>query len=293
MTFEIYQDFNFRPKTLAVIKQANTIIDDLQAQGFTLTLRQLYYQFVSRGWIENTQRSYDSLGAVVSKGRLAGLISWGAIEDITRFLRGPIHHLNPRFALFYAANTYRRDKWDGAPTRIEVWIEKDALVGVIKRACDEVDVRYFSCRGYVSLSTMYEAGKRFLTYDDAEDIIVIHLGDHDPSGIDMTRDIQDRLNMFAEGRVTVERIALNMDQIEEFSPPPNPAKLTDSRADQYIRQHGYDSWELDALRPQYIEELIRGKVLAYRDEAVWDKNVERQEKDQRTLHRIAEDQSDR
>jgi len=90
--------------------------------------------------------------------------------------------------------------------------------------------------------------------------VVIHLGDHDPSGLDMTRDIQERLDLFSEGSVDVRRVALNMDQVKKFKPPPNPTKLTDSRAEGYLKEHGNESWELDALDPATIESVITKEV---------------------------------
>jgi hypothetical protein len=97
-------------------------------------------------------------------------------------------------------------------------------------------------------------------------VVIIHLGDHDPSGVDMTRDIADRLSMFAESDIEVNRIALNMDQIEEFNPPPNPAKITDSRSGPYIELYGTSSWELDAIEPATLSQLIADTVENYIDE---------------------------
>lgn len=100
--------------------------------------------------------------------------------------------------------------------------------------------------------------------------VILHLGDHDPSGIDMTRDIVARLEVFTDyAGIEVRRVALNMDQVEQYGPPPNPAKLTDSRVGQYIAVYGLDSWELDALEPQVIVDLIEQKTLERRDADLW------------------------
>lgn len=286
---EKFQSFNFRDDTLLTIGQALEIISEYQADGFVLTLRQLYYQFVARGLIPNNDRQYKRLGSVVNNGRLAGLIDWEAIEDRTRNLSKLDHWTSPAEIIEACAHGYRVDLWDDQDYRVEVWIEKEALAGVIERICNRLDVPFFSCRGYVSQSEQWRAGKRFESYADAgQSVIVLHLGDHDPSGIDMTRDNQDRLGMFSRWNVDVERIALNFDQVEELNPPPNPAKLTDSRVGQYLQRFGAQSWELDALDPKYIERLIRTHVARFTDDERMEQAKARQESEREDLRRIAD-----
>lgn len=248
----------FQSETLDLIDTANAIIEEYETAGYQLTLRQLYYQFVARDLLPNTDRSYDRLGSIVSDARLAGLIDWLAIEDRTRFLRGLNTWNGPGEVVRDAAERYHVDWWQDQPTRPEVWIEKDALVGVIERPCQKWDTDYFACRGYVSQSEMWVAGMRILGRwrKHKQATIIYHLGDHDPSGIDMTRDIEERLMMFTEGNVEVRRLALNMDQVEQYGPPPNPAKLSDARARAYVEQYGSQSWELDALEPRVIGDLV-------------------------------------
>ena len=161
------------------------------------------------------------------------------------------------------------DKWEGQPNYVEVWVEKDALVDIVGQACRPIDTPYFSCRGYTSQSEMWSAAQRFIRQNRIrENCFIIHLGDHDPSGIDMTRDIQERLEMFG-ANVEVKRVALTMDQVETYNPPPNPAKITDSRASKYIHLFGDESWELDALEPQMLNNLITNEVTALRDDAIY------------------------
>lgn len=277
-----YLEKKLSPKKLAVIAQANAILDEYRDKGFQLTLRQLYYQFVARALLENTPTSYDNLGATVADGRLCGLIDWYDIIDRTRNLKSVGHWDEPSDIIRAVSQQYRRDKWETQRWRVEVWIEKDALVGVIENVCVELDVPYFSCRGYTSLSEMWSAAQRLQRHFDAgQTPLIIHLGDHDPSGKDMTRDIFERLEMFMGG-ANVERIALNMDQVEQYHPPPNPAKLSDARAAAYVAEFGHESWELDALEPEVIEALIRDKVLSYRDEDLW-AEAEEVENDHRRL----------
>ena len=287
----LYQDKNFRQSTLKVIEIANQIISDYQAQGFDLTLRQLYYQMVSRDIIPNNQREYDKLGVIISDARLAGLIDWYTIVDRTRNLAALSHWDSPSDILRGVEYSYRLDKWEWQEYRPEVWIEKDALRGVITGICQELDVPHFSCRGYTSQSEMWRAGQRMIKHMEGSQIpFIIHLGDHDPSGIDMSRDIFERLEMFVDGTegsdFFVKRIALNYNQVEQYTPPPNPAKLTDSRVDNYIAKFGMESWELDALEPNVIVELIRNQILSIRDDTLWNEVAKQEESEKEELRQI-------
>jgi hypothetical protein len=283
-----YVEKNFSVTTLGVIDQANEIIEEYEAQGFTLTLRQLYYQFVARGFIENTQQSYKRLGEIISDARLSGMIDWEHLEDRTRALRNLSHWDNPQDIMAAAASSYHIDMWERQRMRLEVWIEKDALLGVFERICNEYDIPYFSCRGYTSQTEMWKAAQRLMNYaDKGQDIYILHFGDHDPSGRDMTRDITDRLDLFCEGSIVdVNRMALNWDQVETFSPPPNPAKLTDSRANAYIAEFGPDSWELDAMEPAYLAGLVRDFAEGIQDQNIWDEDYERREVERKQLRAV-------
>lgn len=289
-----YVPRNFSGDSLAVIEHANGICESYQGQGYDLTLRQLFYQFVSRDLLPNTERSYKRLGSIVNDARLAGLLDWRYIVDRTRNVRGGAHWKSPAEIIETAAKGFNIDKWEGQGTRVEVWIEKDALVGVLQQCCPGEDVNYFSCRGYTSQSEIWGAAQRLGKHIKAgKNVVVIHLGDHDPSGIDMTRDIEQRLAMFIAQdvlaapaglhpeeyldelgeRLTIERIALNIDQVRAYDPPPNPAKLTDSRARGYISNFGRSSWELDALEPSVLAGLVKRAVRQYRDDDLWDERV--------------------
>ena len=277
-----YINKTFTRASAEVIQIARQICADYQRQGFDLTLRQLYYQFVARGYLPNKDTEYKRLGNIVNDARLAGLLDWNHIVDRTRNLRGLAHWETPASVIDSAAWGYQTDRWAHQPHRVEVWIEKDALVGVIAGACNRADVPYFSCRGYTSQSELWGAARRLIRHQEAgQDPIVIHLGDHDPSGIDMTRDIGDRLALFG-AKATVRRIALNMDQVDAYQPPPNPAKLTDARATGYITRYGDESWELDALDPTTLDALISNTIDEYRDQDQWQTDTDTME-DERTL----------
>lgn len=276
-TLICYENKRFNDARLEMIEKVNQIITKFETQGYILTVRQIYYQFVKNAWIPNTEQSYNILQSVINDGRLAGLISWTAIEDRERNLMGLKHYNSPAEALREMKAEYRLDLWQGQSFRPEVWVEKKALEGVIGRICNELRVDFFACKGYNSQSEQWRAGQRFANYiRRGQRPIVFHLGDHDPSGIDMTRDNRERLEMFAGYPIIVQRIALNMDQIEELQPPPNPAKVTDSRAADYIAKYGESSWELDALDPQYISDLIENALLQIREEEKFDAMLQKE-----------------
>ena len=266
-----YKPIPFREETLWVIDHAVAICELYESQGYQLTLRQLFYQFVSRDLISNTHRDYKRLGTIVNDARIAGMLDWNHISDRTRNLGSVATWDDPSSIIRASASQFKRDVWSvsGQLSRPEVWVEKDALVDVVSRASDPLFAPYFSCRGYVSQSEMWVAGRRMRQHIlNGFEPVVFHMGDHDPSGIDMSRDIEDRLSTFAGHPIRVERITLDMAQIHQYSPPPNPAKLTDSRAKEYVKRFGTQSWELDALEPSVLAELITRHVTAEIDDPV-------------------------
>lgn len=289
-----YVEWKPSGSSLEIIDQAVEILEEYAADGYDLSLRQLYYQFVSRDLLSNTQKSYARLGDIISKARDAGLIDWDHISDRGRSLYGYNHYSSGEEFLRTVANQFHLDLWEGQPVKCQVWVEKDALSGVVARAANAFDVPYFPNKGYVSASSIWEVSQGILE-DPCEEWVVLHLGDHDPSGIDMSRDIQERLDRYTspyrewhqEKIVTVKRIALNMDQVEEYGPPPNPAKTTDSRFEFYLQQFGDESWELDALEPSVIVELIKREIRTLmHDEALFLSRLGQQEKTRRALRRV-------
>lgn len=282
-----YKDIKFQAKSLELIERVNSIIAEYDAQGYELTLRQVYYQLVARGFIPNNERSYKNLGELINNGRLAGLIDWYAIVDRTRNLRRNSHWDNPAEVIDSARYSYMLDRWKYQPNYVEVWVEKDALIGIVSQICRKLDVPHFSCRGYTSQSEMWAAAQRFIRQDYRESRTIIHLGDHDPSGIDMSRDIQDRLDMFGAD-VSVKRVALTMEQIELYNPPPNPTKLTDARASGYIYEFGHECWELDALEPKIITSLIENEVTALADPNLFEEIESREQRDKDNIQKICE-----
>lgn len=285
-----YIKHEFRKETLSLIEKVNAIIDEYMTEGYELTLRQLFYQFVARDILANTERQYKRLGELVSNGRLAGLIDWSAIVDRTRKYESNSHWSNPEAIIEAAAETYAIDTRSTQKTYLEVWIEKQALVGILESACEPLDIPYFSCRGYVSQSAIWSAAERILEALDEQyhkKAIILYLGDHDPSGLDMGRDIQGRFDLFSGGQIELRRIALNEDQISQYKPPPNPAKVTDSRYEAYVAEYGINSWELDALDPRTIHQLITKTIKRLTNKIARKHLIEKQEEERSMLWRLA------
>ena len=288
-----YETKDLRPDTLALIEWAADVAEEYAAMGFDLTVRQLYYQGVTANLFPNEERSYKRLGNIVSAGRMAGLIDWDHLTDRGRnaMNTGWFDHNMPSVpdVVRKAAQSRSVDLWDGQEFRVEVWVEKQALEQVVERAARQMRCGYIACKGYMSQSEMWVAGhKRFRRWAmRGQSPVVLHLGDHDPSGIDMTRDIRERLALFTGYEIDVVRIALNMDQIERFDPPPNPAKVTDSRFFGYQEKFGDESWELDALRPEYLVKLIQEEIESYIDPVAWNEQVKAEKAAMAEVRRIA------
>jgi hypothetical protein len=291
---ETFIQHKFSEESQRLIIIINDILREYQAQNFRLSLRQLYYQLVARDYIPNSQRSYKNTGNLVSKARLAGLIDWTMIEDRNRETVSVSHWENPGQIVRTAAQAFRIDKWANQDYHIEVMVEKDALSGVLEPVCRELDIAITANKGYSSSSTMYEIGKRLddKIYYNQKSVLILYLGDHDPSGIDMTRDVSERLWLFS-GRdtqtVEIKRLALNYDQVNLWNPPENPAKETDVRFRAYQESYGMSSWELDAVEPVQLAELVRNEVLSRRDEDLWLAALEQEDTMRDELKRFADE----
>lgn len=277
---QVFIEKKFGAASLALIETANSIIEEYEGMGFQLSLRQLYYQLVARDYIENTVQSYKRVGNIISDARNAGLVDWDAIEDRGRTPYLPSQWTSPAEIVRAAANQFRIDRWQNQDNYVEVMVEKDALSGILRPVCSNLHVRFTANKGYSSSTAMYDAGQRFLQAHDAgRDLYLIYLGDHDPSGIDMTRDIEERLNLYGEyvgDNLNVMRIALNMNQVEHWNPPPNPAKETDSRFADYRARYGETSWELDAVEPQTLATLVQDSIEVLIDDETWQETLQKE-----------------
>jgi hypothetical protein len=324
-----YQPKKFSPAHRNIIGAANVICGEYATQGLTLTLRQLYYQFVARDLLPNRQQEYKRLGGILTDARMAGEMDWDYLIDRTRNLVAPPHWASPADMIARGAESYRTDLWAGQHQRVHVWVEKDAAIGVIEGTCDLNSVPYFSCRGYTSVSEAWSAAQR-IRYDieNGDQVTILHIGDHDPSGLDMSRDIEERLRLFivrdwlatwgqrlprpvttgavkahmrehmrrrgsgiadAQPPWRIKRIALNRDQVDRYRPPPNPAKTTDARFQRYVDETGLtESWELDALDPVVLQGLIQDEIDQVRDGAAWAGRHAAMEDGRATLTRLSQ-----
>jgi hypothetical protein len=286
---EAFKDPRISGKVMTMIRMADEILAEYRNRNMVMTLRQLHYQLVSRfpAYYPNTQSSYKKLTHAMTVGRLAGWIDWTDLEDTLRDLDAIPTWDDPSEIIEGAANAYRIAFWQTQDYAPELWVEKDALARVVGIACRELRVPVFACRGYVSQSAQYVASKRFQdAIAEGRTPIIFHMGDHDPSGLDMTNNNENITELLTGEPVEVRRIALNMDQVRQYNPPPNPAKEKDSRFAAYRRRFGVHSWELDALTPDVLNELVRTNIRPLIDALRWERSVDEETRG-RDLLRLA------
>lgn len=288
---ECFRQKEFGTAALQVVQRASEICDAYTAQGLRLTVRQLFYQFVGRNWLANTDRNYNNLAAVIAEARDGGLIDWDHIEDRGRITQERPHFPTLKHFLQEAAEQFRLDHWASQKHYVEVQIEKQALEGVVSEICDRWSVPLTSNKGYSSASAMYRRGKIIQTKRDVDKKIphALLLCDHDPSGIDMTRDVRERLARYSDGYVEVIRLGLNFDQVQRHKLPENPVKLSDGRAKKYVELYGESSWELDALDPMMLVSLVEHGIRRFVDVKVWDESVRREQTGKDSVQTIVED----
>lgn len=312
MKFE-YRKIRLSSENLERLDMINRIIREYQADGYVLTLRQLYYQLVTRDVIPNVSKEYDKLGVLLKEGRMGGIVDWDAIEDRLRKPSSPPAWDSPADLLEAAANQFQLPRMQGQETYLEVWVEKDALSGVLSRVTRPYHIPIMVNRGYSSASAMHDAYERFENalhgIHAAKRIRVLYLGDFDPSGLDMVQDVEKRIREFFLGRakafdrwtvmvgkrkrdlsrhpeywkqICLENlkvdfeiipIALTKKQIEEYNPPPNPAKTTDTRFNKFSEAHGDTSWEVDALPPEVLNQILTDEIEAHIDRKLYDERL--------------------
>jgi len=287
----------------------NDIIDEYQSQGYVLTLRQLYYQLVSRDIIPNALPEYAKVSKLLKEGRMAGIVDWDAIEDRLRQPYTPSAWETAKDILISTIDQFQVPRLKGQNNYLEVWVEKDALSGVLKRVTSKYHVPILVNRGYSSASAMYDSYNRFKTaVENNQRVTILYLGDYDPSGIDMIRDIRDRITEFMAGSedfeymfddwghysfddvnelinqyFAIKPIALTIEQIREYNPPPNPAKISDPRSGKFIAELGKTSWEVDALKPEVLHALLEDEILNFIDVDLYNERVELEENEKNIL----------
>jgi hypothetical protein len=270
-----------------MLRRINSIIEEYRVLGYKMTLRQLYYQLVSRDVIPNKVSEYEKIGNLLVKGRMCGIVDWDAIEDRIRIPKIPYSVDDVNDALEDTVRHYRLDRQLNQNNYVELWVEKDALSNILYEKTAYYHIKMMVNRGYSSCTAMFDAYNRFARAikSGKNEVFVLYLGDHDPSGLDMIRDIRDRIIEFLsnsssmqiwfmdtfeaeveqfqewlDSHITVKPIALTSEQIKQYNPPPNPTKLKDPRSKWYLENFGNTSWEVDALRPDVLHSIIDEQI---------------------------------
>lgn len=263
----------------------------LRQYQMPLTLRQIFYRLVADCNYPNTSSAYCHLSKQLVQARKEGIVDKNMIEDRSRdFLGGDYgfsnieDYLNSRFNEFLSSpKVYSRNMWNDQPEFVVVFVEKDALSRVLSNVADHYNVMTAVSRGYASYTYIIQIIERFPI---DKETTVLHFADHDPSGLDMTRDLQNRLSnysLYPLRIIQVERIALSYDQVHDFNLSPNPTKSADPRIDRYVSQFGEQCWELDAIDPNGLQRIAEEAIVRHIDRAAWKSTLERQELERKQL----------
>jgi len=281
----------------ALIAMAQKITEEYLEMGINITLRQLYYDMVSRNAIPNHDTVYKKISTLLTDARYLGLIDWDSIED-----RNRPHSMHSEWddvndLMKSAIASYRLPRWSDQDYYVEVSTEKDALSSIIEPICNKWHVRFNVNKGYSSASVVYQMAKRICEkiYDEKH-VVLLYIGDHDASGLDMVRDIRERVGEFMDqGDYVYDRrwfeikhIALTMEQVKKFNPPQNPAKITDPRAKWYIKKYGPISWEVEALKAPYLRDLVQNEIVKYLDYDSYKVWLEQEDKEKKEMKEFAE-----
>lgn len=279
---------------VAYLDQVIEILDGL-ADYWPLTLRQVYYQLVASGAIQNNLGEYSKLSRILTKGRLDGYVSWDAMEDRTRVTLNSGgwtdqgHFMEDELDNFLTG--YRRDLLQTQAAALEVWVEKDALSRVCHNVAYPYCVPVIVARGFSSITYVHECRKRVeANADEGKRTVILYFGDLDPSGWAMLPAMLETLqNEMALGDlVEGKRCALTVEQVGAYNLPRNPdaLKATDTRAKKYIARFGDLAVELDALPPATLESLVMGAIETNLDLSKFEAERQREERDRARIAAI-------
>jgi len=222
------------------------------------TVRQAYYQLVSRQVVENTRSQYMAVSGILVRLRQNGVVPWEWVEDRTRRPRTVSMWGSMKQFARTVVRAYRKDVWQSQPRLVEVWLEKDALSGIFEEELEPYGVTLNVGRGYDGWSSIQRAAERYKEWGSA--VLVLYFGDHDPSGEDMERSLRERLAYF-KASPEMRRVAILPKDIEEYNLPPDFAKATDTRHDAFVAKHGDRAVELDALPVDVLRERIVESIM--------------------------------
>jgi hypothetical protein len=233
----------------------SAIIEVLE-QDQPMTVRQVFYRLVSGGWIAKTETEYkQTVGRLLTEMRLEGVIPFGWIADNTRWMQKPTTSSSAEQALRRTSHLYRQALWDNLGVYVEVWREKEALAGVLYDVTNEWDVPLMVTRGYPSLSYVHEAAQAIEAM--GKPATILYFGDHDPSVVDIPRNVMDMLREFApDADIDLDRIAVTPLQLATMGLETRPTKTSDSRSRDFDR----DSVEVDAIPPATLRYLYRQAI---------------------------------
>lgn len=288
-----------------VVEHIVQTVNRYQQLGYRLTLRQLHYQLVTKNWIVNHDTAYKKLGNILDDCRYAGVIDWDSIVDRGRVPYIPYTVEDAVDALNDAVRTFRIDRQRDQTNVVELWTEKDALSEILKTSTEKYGVQLVVNKGYTSSSAIYEAYERIMEkiVDDDKTFTILYFGDHDPSGLDMVRDIRERLTFMAQhgqysdifgeygsrdidSALTILPIGLTMPQIKRYKLPANPTKMTDTRSDKYIAQYGKTCWEVDALDPTILTAIVESHIRHETDMGLYDEMLDTEGAERTKLNKL-------
>ena len=259
--FYIPEDTKSR-RTKAEVAGIRAAIVDILSADHPQTVRQVFYALSVRGLIGKTQTEYKlTVVRLLVEMREAGTIPFEWIADNTRWMRKPTSFTSLDRALKASSDFYRRDLWASMPVYVEVWVEKDALAGVLMEETEIFDVPLMVARGYSSVSFLYSAAQAIKAKN--KPTFIYHFTDLDPSGVDAARDIETKLRRYAPGaEINFERPAVTREQVNLWNLPTRPTNMDDRRAKKFTGT----SVELDAIPAAKLRELVRGCIEKHVDQ---------------------------
>lgn len=269
-------------KSLALLEQVQEIIGQY---SFALTLRQIYYQLVSKQIIPNKEKYYKQLSRLCVIGRDEGQLPEEAFADRLREIQKPSTWTDLKDFFESVRNSYRKNKWVNQDTYIEIWTEKDALRGVISPITERWDVGLLVVRGQVSRTAIYEAYERFKLYED-KNCYLFYYGDFDPSGFSIYDSLTERIQSFGSIDTHFERMALTPEQIQEYNLPQDPAKKSDPNYRRFVEKYGDNVVELDALPPNVLRELIENSITNLIAEDKWEQAQKKETQEEKKLKEL-------
>ena len=258
MSARIYQSSRIKRSraTRAELEERRAALWEIVAEMEPMTVRQVFYQATVRGIVGKTENGYGKVQSDLADMRRSGELPFGWIVDNTRWMRKPTTYDGVAAALRDTARLYRKALWSDADVYVEIWLEKDALSGVVYPVTDLYDVPLMVARGYASLSFLYSAAEYINRLDVPT--YIYHLGDYDPSGVNAGEKIEETLVELApDADIRFLRVAVLPEQIDAWALPTRPTKTSDSRAKTFASAV---SVELDAIAPQMLRNLVQDAI---------------------------------